>query len=111
MDYRRIAILAGIIILGSLLKVTYDKNKAGESIKETPVVKGVSKYVEEKLEEGGKTLNEVLGETKSFVSEQASKSASAVTSVVLEESSKKVVEQIEKLPKEQQEEIKQNICK
>src|SRR3990167_5998069 len=106
MDYRRVAILVGVIILGILLKVTYDKNKAGESIKEAPVVEGVSKYIEEKVEEGQETLNEVLGETSSFVKEQASKSASAVTSVILEESSKKVVEQIEKLPKEQQEEIK-----
>lgn len=103
--------MAAIIVLGAILKVNYERNKTGSPNVEAPAVRGVSEYVGKKLEEGEQTLQEVLGETTSFVAEQASKSASAITSVVLEKSSAKIVEQIDKLPDKEKEEVKKNLCR
>ena len=53
----------------------------------------------------------VLGEATDTVNKLASEAGSIVSTVIYENSIGKVVDQIDKLPKDQQEKIKEQICK
>ena len=60
-----------------------------------------------KVEQSG---GEVLGEVTRTVNKLASDAGSFVSTVIYENSIGKVVDQIDKLPKDQQEKIKEQIC-
>ncbi|MCX7955513.1 MAG: hypothetical protein N2593_00145 [Patescibacteria group bacterium] len=66
------------------------------------------KKTEEKIIDFGE---QVLGEASSFVKNTQEKVASSVSDIIYRTSLEPIVNQIEKLPKDQQEKIKDQVCK
>lgn len=93
----------------SFSETSSQKKVLGETIKNIKEIlpTNINKTVK-KVEE---TTGEVLGEVTNLLTNSASKSAQTVTDFLFENTVGKVVEQIEKLPQKQQEEIKKRICK
>lgn len=77
-----------------------------ETIKENINAK-INKSFEEVKEKSQETLKEV-GEV---ISETASKSAQNLTNFVFDQAISNILKEVEKLPKDQQEKIKEKICK
>ncbi|MFA6016769.1 MAG: hypothetical protein WC744_01635 [Patescibacteria group bacterium] len=68
-------------------------------------------FVKDSIKKAEEVGGVVLGEATSTVNKLASDAGSYVSSVIYDNSIGKIVDQLDKLPKEQQDKIKQQICK
>jgi len=92
-------------ILGKSQEIKLPNQKEIEKkIQESSLVKSSLQKVEE-------VSGAVLGEATSTVNKLASEAGSFVSAIIYENSIGKVVDQIDKLPKDQQEKIREQICK
>jgi len=73
--------------------------------------KKTSDFIEDSLKKTQKLGESVLGETTNFIQNTAENISTSVSDLIYENSLGKIVDQIDKLPKDQQERIKDQICK
>lgn len=73
--------------------------------------KTFEKIIDQEMEKAKKSMDDVLGEATSFVTDTASRSAETVTDFIFDNTVGSIVKQINKLPEKQQEEIKERVCK
>ncbi len=106
-----ILIIVGFFIPVFIKKPTEENLKKngevfGEAISITPIINF------KELEKQGNQLKEqILGETAAFVSQTASSAGNTVSSFIYDSTIKPIMDQIQKLPKNQQEKVKKQICK
>ncbi len=70
-----------------------------------------SDFVNDSIKKAGEVGEVVLGEATNTLNQLTSDAGSFVSDIIYNNSIGKVVEQIDKLPKDQQEKIKEQICK
>jgi hypothetical protein len=68
-------------------------------------------FVEDSIKTAEEIKGVVLGETTAVINKLASDTGSFISDTIYNNSIGKVVEQIDKLPKDQQEKIREQICK
>lgn len=113
----KLIFLVSLISTGVLFDRFFMRKK-----QDIPKVLGKTKN-EKKIEDQAKDLIEtsvkkvqnlgesVLGETTSFIQETTEKISSSVSDLIYENSFGKIVDQIDKLPQDQKQRIKEEICK
>jgi len=69
-----------------------------------------SDIVVQSLKTGEKIGGEILGQSTNFISDITAKAASMAGDIIYQSSIGKLVEQIDKLPQDQQDRIKEQIC-
>lgn len=113
MNWGRFVLLIAVIALVIFLKNLDQKKPAKASISKASQkeVKGIANEIDKKVREGEKVAGDVLGTAGNFVVQQATKSAQIVTDLVVKNTVKGITDQVEKLPPQQQEEIRENLCK
>ncbi len=72
---------------------------------------GAKKILDEAANKTEETLGDVLGQAQTFAEQTASKSASSVSDFIFDNTVGSIIKQIDKLPQNQQEDIRRNICK
>ena len=70
-----------------------------------------SDIVTQSLKTGEKIGGEILGQSTTFITDIATKAASTASDLIYQNSIGKLVEQIDKLPQDQQNRIKEQICR
>jgi len=113
--FLKLTFLITLVITGILLDRTFVR----ESNKDIPMVLGSNQEVKDKsndflnetLKKTEKLGESVLGEATGYIQDTTEKIASSVSDLIYENSFGKIVNQIDKLPKDQQDRIKQQICK
>lgn len=73
--------------------------------------KTFEKIIDQGMDKAKKSMDDVLGEATSFVTDTASRSTEIVTDFIFDNTVGSIVKQINKLPEKQQEEIKERVCK
>mgnify|MGYP001567030164 CR=1 FL=1 len=120
MERRQIVMLVGIIILIIFLKFLNDKyiEKAkAEKSKTVKIIedKGQVQGIAEKFDEGLKSVEEQTGNVfqnaTDFVKDQVSNTTNSLTETVIKNTTQNIINQIEKLPDNNQTQIKELICK
>lgn len=71
----------------------------------------VNEIIDTSVKTAKETVSGVLGETSSFVQKTASQSANAISQTIIVNTVSTIMQQIEKLPAKDQQEIKEVICK
>lgn len=113
----KIIFLISLIGTGLLIdKIFANKKKnlsevLGKSQQLDQVKKKSNDIVAESIKTGEKIGGEVLGQSTNFISNIAAQAASTAGDIVYQNTIGKLVDQISKLPKDQQERIKEQICK
>ena len=69
-----------------------------------------SNIVAQSLKTGEKIGGEILGQSTAFVTDIAAKAASTAGDIIYQNSIGKLVEQIDKLPQDQQDRVREQIC-
>lgn len=88
-------------ILGMETKNKISLEKKGEDLKSV---------LDNEMDKAKNSLDNVLGETTSFIASTASKSAEIVTDFIFDNTVGNIIKQINKLPEKQQQEIKERVC-
>lgn len=70
-----------------------------------------SDIITESLKAGEKIGGEILGQSTDFISNITAQAASTAGDIIYQNSIGKLVEQIDKLPKDQQDRVREQICK
>jgi len=70
-----------------------------------------SNLVKESVEGAGRLGGQILGDATEIIADVASSASSTVSTFIYENSIGKIVDQVSKLPKDQQEKIREQICK
>jgi hypothetical protein len=92
-------------VLGEAQKIELQtQEKLVRKVQESSIVKDSLKKTEE-------TSGTIIGEATNTINKLASNAGSFVSDIIYKNSIGKVVEQIDKLPKDQQEKVKEQICK
>ena len=125
----KLSLLIVLIVTGILLnKILLKKNKEIPSIlgktqeiklqtqkkmvgvgRDRPVQK--SDFINDTIKKAEDVGGTILGEATDTVNKLTSDAGSFVSNIIYENSIGKIVEQVDKLPKDQQEKIKEQICK
>ncbi|GIW64680.1 MAG: hypothetical protein KatS3mg092_0613 [Patescibacteria group bacterium] len=117
----KILFLLSLIITGILLDRLFLVKKS--TLSSTSEILGEEKHIEkpkesfinDTLNSAGKKIEElgeqVLGETTQFVKNTQEKIASSVSQVIYKTSLEPIVNQFEKLPEDQKQRVKKEICK
>ncbi len=109
-----------ILLIGGLLINVFVSRRVQRvnAEQEKPSVLGTEKnainparIINDTVKNMGNTSSQILGETTQIVSSTASKSADAVSKFIFDNTIGKIIDQVKILPKDQQEKIKQEICK
>lgn len=114
----KIGILVFVIGLGFLLTRTKVDRETVESKAEVlssetgrTVEKSVSELADNIVEQSKDVVGDVLGDATDMVDNLASYSANTVSSFIIDKATAPLIDQINKLPPIQQEEMKKNICR
>ncbi len=117
----KILFLLSLIITGVLLdRLFLVKKSALPSTsqilgEENHIEKQKTSFINDTLNNAGKKIEnfgeQVLGETTKFVKNTQEKIASSVSEVIYKTSLEPIVNQFEKLPKDQKQKVKEEICK
>ncbi len=121
--YIRVGIVIFLVIVGLTINLIRNKQMKSKEVLGTEKSVEVDKPIStEEVYNRGKAiandvvtqsenvLSNVLGEVTSYVSGVASQSAETVSNYVFDNTVGNFIKQINKLPKEQQEDIKRNLC-
>lgn len=101
-----------LLLIVVVAVVLYFQSLDKKDVKQTrAAVKGIQVAIDKKVREGEKTAGKILGATTAFVQKQASQAASFAADAVFKNAVQSITQQIKKLPKEQQSEIRRNVCK
>lgn len=117
--YVRFFLIATVIIIGLILSKKISPKKYQPEVLGRQTVIKKSKDLEKEginfinatTKKIGKTVNNVLGEATSTIIDTASKSAESISDFVFDNTIGNILKQFEKLPKAEQERIKERICK
>ncbi len=71
---------------------------------------GAKNLLDQAANQTEETLGDVLGQAQTFAEQTASKSASSVSDFIFDNTVGSIIKQIDKLPRDQQEDIRRNIC-
>jgi HEAT repeat protein len=114
----KIGVLVFLIGVGYLLsKVSVNKKNIATraevlSVESERIVKENTQNLAVSLMDKSKdVIGDVLGEATDLVEEVASRSADTVSDFIFDKATDPLIDQIKKLPPNQQEEIKKNICR
>ncbi len=108
--------LLGSFVAGALLikKATRPKREIlrGKTLKKKQlnIKENLASFIDQAGEKVGETVSNVLGETTSVIVNTATKSAQAVSEFILDSTVGNIIKQVDKLPKHEQEKIKEYIC-
>lgn len=115
------ALTVTVLMVGGLVfnKVYPDFGKGkeqalGENIEEsvlTTTQKAARNLISDVTKRTENIASDILGEATSVVSKVASQSSDAATKFIFDNTIGNIIQQVEKLPKEQQEKIKEQVCK
>jgi len=116
--FLKIGFLISLILIGVILERTFLSRKPkleekilGETKKiEKPKIDFLNETINQAEKKGEAVLGEATHFANDFFQETKEKIASSVSQMIYENSLKKIVDQIDKLPKDQQEKIKKDIC-
>ncbi|MEK6953170.1 MAG: hypothetical protein AABX29_09225 [Nanoarchaeota archaeon] len=117
---RQIIMLVGIIILIFVLKFlndAYISNAKSNKTKTLKIIdgKGQVEGIAEKFDDGLRNIEKQTGNiyqnATNFVADQVSNTTSSVTETIIKNTTQSIINQIEKLPGNNQEQIKELICK
>ncbi len=106
-------ILTGVLADRVFLnKVSFSPKKQNNKIlgESKNLKKEIDSFVETKINQAKDIGQSVLGETTKFLDETKEKVASSVSEIIYDNSFKKIIDQIEKLPQDQKERIKKDLC-
>lgn len=117
---RQIIMLVGIIILIFTLKFLNDayiskaqskKTKTLKIIEDKGQVEGIAEKFDEGLRNVEKQTGNIYQNATDFVADQVTNTTSSVTETIIKNTTQSIINQIEKLPGNNQEQIKELICK
>ena len=120
MERRQIIMLVGIIILIFVLKFLNDayiskansnKTKTLKIIEDQGQVEGIAEKFDDGLRNIEKQTGEIYQNATDFVADQVSNTTSSVTETIIKNTTQNIINQIEKLPGNNQSQIKELICK
>lgn len=105
--------LVSLIVTGLLIdKLFVNKKKdLPQVLGKSQELKQGSDIIAESLKTGEKIGGEVLGQSTSFISDIAAKASSTAGDIIYQNTIGKLVDQIDKLPKDQLERVREQICK
>lgn len=122
--YIRVGLIVVLVVVGLLISF-FRKNPQADTKKVLGVQKSVlsdkeisfdnvynrgQEIANDVIVQSENVLGDVLGEVTHYVSGVASQSADVVSNYVFDNTVGNLIKQIEKLPKDQQEDIKRNLC-
>jgi len=120
----KLSFLIALIVTGILLnKILLKKNKEIPSIlgktqeiklqTQKKLVEKVQKsdFINDTIKKAEDVGGAILGEATDTITKLSSDAGSFISDIIYENSIGKIVEQVDKLPKDQQEKIKEQICK
>ena len=109
----KLSLLIVLIITGILLnKILLRKTKEIPSILgKTQEIKLQSDFINDTIKKAEDLGEAVLGEATDTITKLSSDAGSFISDIIYQNSIGKVVEQIDKLPEDQQEKIREQICK
>jgi hypothetical protein len=116
--FLKIGFLISLILTGVILEKIFLSRKPkleekilGETKKiEKPKIDFLNETINQAEKKGETVLGEATHFANDFFQETKEKIDSSVSQMIYENSLKKIVDQIDKLPKDQQEKIKKDIC-
>jgi len=112
--------LVGIIILifalkflndAYIAKAKSDKSKTLKIIEDKGQVEGIAEKFDDGLRNIEKQTGNIYQNATNFVADQVSNTTSSVTETIIKNTTQSIINQIEKLPGNNQEQIKELICK
>lgn len=110
----KVLFLATLVATGVFLdRVFIRKNEDIPSVlgKTKEVKEQTNNFVEDSVKQAQNLGESVLGETTSLIQDTTQNISTSVSDLIYENSFGKIVDQIDKLPTDQQERIRQEICK
>ena len=105
------AIFISFLILISAIFGFFIKKKSQDIPSVLGEVEKKNDLIVDSVDKAKKIGGEVLGETASFVQDLTSKAASTASDLIYQNTIGKLINQIDKLPQDQQERVKEQICK
>ncbi len=118
MERRQIILLVAVGMLIILLnflnyiqKPKTTNQKTTKISKDKGQVKGISEKLDSGLRFAEEKAGQVIQNTTTYIIKQASSSANTLTNIVIQNTTQNILNQIEKLPTEQQGVIKETMCK
>jgi len=118
----KVVLVAGLTVGGVLTinKMVHKKSSTNEKVLSAETAKKdqkqettgeKNKAINQFVQDTKSTINDVLGETTKVLLDTASNSAQKAEDYLIQTAVDKVMDQLDKLPEKQQEEIKKEICK
>lgn len=117
---RQIIMLIGIIVLiftlkflneAYISKASYNKTKTLKIIDDKGQVEGIAEKFDNSLRSVEKQTGNIFQNATDFVADQVTNTTSSVTETIIKNTTESIIKQIEKLPGENQTQIKELICK
>ncbi len=95
-------------VLGKEFEFAKGKDKGGQEIAD--IKEKSRQFIKKTTKNGEKIVGQILGETSKVIDQTASKSAETVNNIIFQNTIKKVIDQIDKLPKSQKEKVIEDLC-